>query len=83
MAKVERSINPVDFSSIPRTRDFINSLPESERVCTEHGEAVVICLSDFVLSTGAGPPFGEAAFQACCESALNKVLMAIHMQNRH
>ena len=83
MAKVERPIDPMDFSSIPRTRDFINSLPESERVCAEHGEAVVICLSDFVLSPEAGPPFGKAAFQACCESALNKVLMAIHMQNRH
>ena len=71
MAKGERSIDPMDFSSIPRTRDFINSLPESERVCAEHGEAVVICLSDFVVSPGAGPPFGKAAFQAC-ESAFNK-----------
>jgi hypothetical protein len=83
MAKVERSIDPMDFSSIPRTRDFINSLPESERVCAEHGEAVVICLSDFVLSPGPSLPFGKAAFQACCESALNKALMAIPMQNRH
>jgi hypothetical protein len=61
--KVERSIDPMDFSSIPRTRDFINSQPESERVCAEHGEAVVICLSDFVLSPSAGPPFGKARFR--------------------
>ena len=83
MAKVERSIDPMDFSSIPRTRDFINSLPESVRVCPEHGEAVVISESELFLSPGAGPPFGKAAFQACCESALNEVLMAIAKQNRH
>lgn len=78
---VERAIDPMEFSSIPRTKDFMDSLPESVRVCAEHGKAVAINLSDLFLSPGAGPPFGKAAFQACCESSLNKVLTAIHMQN--
>ena len=67
-----------------RAREFVSQLmPERERVCAEHGEAVVICLSDFVLSPGAGPPFGKAAFQACCESALNKASWLYICRTRH
>ena len=42
MAKAERAIDPADFTSIPRTKDFIDTLPEDVRVCPEHGEPVVI-----------------------------------------
>ena len=60
MAKVERSINPMDFSSIPRTRDFMNSLPESVRVCPEHGEAVVINESELFLESWRRSPFRQS-----------------------
>lgn len=81
MANAERAIDPGDFTSIPRTKDFISGLPEDVRVCPEHGEPVVIRESDIALNPGAGPPFGNAAFVACCERALNNVINAITMQN--
>jgi hypothetical protein len=60
MAKVKKPIDPRDFTAIPRMKDFINALPESVRVCSEHGEAVYISESDLSLNPGAGPPFGNA-----------------------
>lgn len=81
VAKVERAIDPMDFSSIPRTKDFVNSLPENVRFCREHGEPVVIRESEISLNPGAGPPFAKAAFIACCEAALNNVLSAIAIDN--
>lgn len=81
MAKTERAIDPMDFTSIPRTKDFINSLPEDVRICPEHGEAVVIRESDISLNPGPGAPFGKAAFTACCEPALKRVTDAIALAN--
>jgi len=81
MPKAEKSIGPADFTSIPRTKDFIDALPEDVRVCPEHGEPVVIRESDIALDPGTGPPFGKAAFTACCQSALGRVTNAITMHN--
>ena len=81
MSKAERAIDPADFTAIQRTKDFINSLPDDVRVCPEHGEPVIIRESDLSLNSGAGPPFGKAAFTACCDTALKRVTDAIAMRN--
>lgn len=81
MARAQKSIDPVDFSSIPRTKDFIDALPNDLRVCAEHGEPVVIRESDMALNSGGGPTFGKAAFVACCQPALDRVNNAILMHN--
>jgi hypothetical protein len=81
MSKAERSIDPADFTAIPRINDFINGLPEDVRVCSVHGEPVIIHESDFLPNPGPAAPFGKAAFVACCEPALNKVINAITMHN--
>ena len=82
MVKAQKPIDPVTISSIPRMKDFINSLPEDLRVCVEHCEPVLL-LKARSLNAGAGPPFGKAAFNACCETALNKVLTAIAISQLH
>jgi hypothetical protein len=81
MSKAERAIDPVDFTSIQRTKDFINSLPNDVRVCPEHGEPVVIQVSGLSLNSGASPPFDKAAFTACCDAALKRVTDAIAMHS--
>jgi len=81
MAKAERAIDPMDFTSIPRTKDLMNSLPDDVRICPEHEEPVVIRESDMSLNPGHGAPFGEAAFTACCEPALKRVTDAIALAN--
>jgi hypothetical protein len=77
MVKAQRAIHPSDFSAIPRTKDLINRLPEKVRVCSQHGEAVMIRESDISLNTGAGPPFGKASYVACCDAAIEKLINAI------
>lgn len=81
MAKAERAIDPSDFTAIPRTREFINSLPEQLRICSEHGEPVVIRESDSSISPGPNAPFAKAAYVACCEMAIDKLIDAIRMRN--
>lgn len=81
MTKAQRPIDPSDFSAIPRTKEFINGLPEGLRVCSEHGEPVVIRESDISLNPGPGAPFGKAAYVACCDSAIDKVINATRTQN--
>lgn len=81
MAKAERAIDPMDFTSIPRTKEFMNTLPDDVRICPEHGEPAVIRESDMSLDPGPGAGFGRAVFTACCEPALKRVTGAIAVAN--
>lgn len=81
MTKAQRPIDPSDFTAIPRTKEFISGLPEELRVCSEHSEPVVIRESDISLNPGPGAPLGKAAYVACCDSAIDKVINAIRTQN--
>jgi hypothetical protein len=81
MTKAQKAIDPVDFTSIPRTKDFIDCLPDEVRVCSEHGESVGIRESDMSLNPGPGAPFGKADFVACCDAAIDKVIDAIRQHN--
>jgi len=74
MAKVQRPIDHRDFTAIPRIREVMKTLPEEERICSEHGEEVFIQESEFLPNPGAGAPFARAAFIGCCDAAIDRTL---------
>ena len=67
-------IDPRDFTCIPTLREMIRALPDGIQVCPEHGSQVTIQEGDFSVNPGPGAPFGEAAYYACCEPALRRVV---------
>ncbi len=81
MIKAQRAIDPADFTAIPRTKDFINNLHHDVRVCVQHEEPIVIRESEFLPNPGPAAPFAKAAFVACCDAAIDKVIFAIRAQN--
>jgi hypothetical protein len=74
MGKVQRPINPSDFTAIPRTRELIKNLPEEIRICSEHGEEVTINESEPIPNPGDGAPFAKAAYTGCCDAVIDKVI---------
>jgi hypothetical protein len=77
MIKSQMPIPPSQLPDIPRTKDLINRLPDGVRICSEHGESVVIMESDMSLNQGGGIPFGKASYVACCDAAIEKLIHAI------
>jgi hypothetical protein len=76
---VERPIDSSYFTSIPRIREFIKTLPEQIRTCSNCGKEVTLSPErDFSENPGAGPPFAEVAFIGCDE-AINRVKAATGM----
>src|SRR5258706_2466774 len=74
MIRVQRPIDPRDFTKIPRIREIIKTLPEEIRVCRKHGEEMTIQESDFSLNPGGSAPFAKAAWVGCCEEAIDRVI---------
>lgn len=74
MAKVRRPIDPSDFTSIPRFRAIISTLPEEIRVCPKHGEEVTIQETEFVPNPSFGAPFARADWVGCCDEAIDRVI---------
>jgi hypothetical protein len=82
MAKVRRPIDPSDFSSIPRIRKVIKTLPKEVRVCPGHGEEITIQEHDFSRNPGGVAPFAKADWVACCEEAIDTVIKAVQEQTQ-
>lgn len=80
MAKVRRHIDPSDFSSIPRIREVIKTLPKEVRVCPKHGEEVTIQERDFSSNAGGFAPFAKADWVGCCDEAIDAVIKAVQEQ---
>ena len=80
MAKVRRPIDPSDFSSIPRIRKVIKTLPKEVRVCPRHSEEVTIQEHDFLPNPGGFAPFAKADWVACCDEAIDRVIKAVQEQ---
>jgi hypothetical protein len=74
MAKAQRPIDHREFTAIPRIREMMRTLPEEDRICSEHGEEVIIQESEFLPHPGAGAPFAKAAFVGCCDAVIDKTL---------
>lgn len=74
---VRRPIDSRDFSSIPRIREIIKTLPEEIRVCKRHGEEVRIQESDFSLNPGPAAPFNKADWVGCSDEAIDRVIDAV------
>lgn len=77
MAKVRRPIDASEFSTIPRMREVIKTLPEQLRICPTHREEVTIELRDFSANPGDFAPFGEADWVGCCDDAIDRVIEAV------
>ena len=77
MTKVRRPIDPSDFSSIPRFREIIKTLPKDVRVCSNHGEEVTIQERDFSSNPGGFAPFGSADWVGCCDEAIDRVMEGV------
>ncbi len=79
---VQRSIEPADFTAIPRTREMIKTLPDGIRVCPEHGEEVIIQESEFVPNPAFGAPFARANWVGCCYEAIDRVREGVQQTQR-
>ena len=77
MAQVRRAIDPTDFSSIPRIREVIKTLPKEVRVCPRHGDEVTIQEHDFSRNLIGVAPFKKADWVACCDEAIDSVIKAV------
>jgi hypothetical protein len=77
MAKARRAIDPSNFSTIPRIREVIKTLPKDIRICPKHGEEVRIEERDFAANPGDFANFGEADWVGCCEEAIDRVIEAV------
>lgn len=74
---VQRSIEPSDFTAIPRMREMIKTLPEKMRICPDHGEEVTIregLLSKNVIGVAT---FKKANWVGCCSDAIDKVIEGV------
>src|SRR6266566_4542387 len=77
MTRVQRPINPSDFSAIPRIREIIRTLPEELRLCPKHGELVGIEEGDLLPNQGGGVPFADANWVGCCDEAIDRVIEGV------
>jgi hypothetical protein len=77
MSKVQRRIEPEEFTEIPRLREIIKTLPKEIRVCSRHGDEVDIKLGEPLPSQGAGVPFAKAYWEGCCDEAIDTVIEAV------
>ena len=73
MTKVQRPIDPSDFSAIPRTREMIKKLPDMIRICAEHGEEVTVQERDSSSNSGCFVPFAKADWVGCCDESIDRV----------
>ncbi|MDQ2920988.1 MAG: hypothetical protein M3R52_05170 [Acidobacteriota bacterium] len=73
MGKVKQQLDSRDFSSIPRFREIIKTLPREIRICLRHGEEVDIKLGEPLLNQGGGIPFAEAYWEGCCDEVIDRV----------
>lgn len=80
MKNVRRPIDPGDFSSIPRIRKVIKTLPKEARVCARHGEELTIEERDFSAYPGGFAAFGKADWVACCDESIDTVIRAVQQQ---
>ena len=71
---IEKAIQPAYFTSIPRFRAVISTLPEEIRICPRHGEEVTIQESEFVPNPSFGAPFARADWVGCCDEAVDRVI---------
>jgi hypothetical protein len=79
---VERSIEPSDFTAIPRTREMIRSLPDMIRICPEHGQEVTIRDGALLPNQGGGVPFAEANWEGCCDEVIEGVRETLDLIDR-
>jgi hypothetical protein len=77
MSEVRRSIDPKEFTKIPKIREIIKTLPVGIRVCGKHGEEVRIEESDFSLNPGPTAPFNRAEWVGCSEDAIDRVIEGV------
>lgn len=77
MSRVQRALDPRDFTKIPRIREIIKTLPEEVRVCQKHRDEVTIQESDFSLNPGESAPFAKADWVGCCEEAIDRVIEGV------
>lgn len=82
MTRVQRPIDPADFSAIPRTREIIKTLPEGIRTCQRHGEEGTIEERDFSSNLEGFAPFGKADWVGCCEEAIDRVIEAVRKKTQ-
>ena len=75
---VQKRIEPCDFAAIPRTREMIKTLPDSIRICPEHGQEVTILEGALLPYQGGGVPFAEANWVGCCYDAIDRVIEGVH-----
>jgi hypothetical protein len=74
---VQRSIEPSDFAAIPRIREMINTLPDSVRICPEHGEEVTIQEGPSSANVVGVARFKKANWVGCCDHAIDKVIEGV------
>lgn len=74
---VQRSIEPSDFTAIPRTREMIKTLPDRIRICSEHGEEVTIQEGPSSQNVIGVAPFKKANWVGCCDDAIDRVIEAV------
>lgn len=77
MKKVQRPIDPSDFSGIPRMREMIKTLPEEIRFCGIHGGEVTLKEGELLPNQGPGVPFAEAHWEGCCDESIDRVIGAV------
>lgn len=71
---IQKAIHHSYFTSIPRFRAVLGTLPEEIRVCPNHGDAVTIQESEFVPNPSFGAPFARADWVGCCDEAIDRVI---------
>jgi hypothetical protein len=77
MSEVCQEIDARDFTSIPRWREIIKTLPEEIRVCSKHGREVHIKEGTILPDQGSGVPFANAYWVGCCHEAIDRVKEAV------
>lgn len=70
---VQRSIEPSDFTAIPRMREMIKTLPEDIRFCPIHRGEITIKDGELLGNQGPGVPFADAHWEGCCDEAIARV----------
>ncbi len=78
----QRSIEPSDFTTIPRIRQMIKNLPDMIRICPEHGQEVTIREGALLPHQGPGVPFAEASWEGCCDGVIEGVRETLDLIDR-
>lgn len=75
---VQKRIEPCDFAAIPRSREMITTLPDSIRICPEHGDEVTIKEGSASRNVIGVAPCKEANWVGCCYDAIDRVIGGVH-----